>query len=311
MAADPAAPVQRWQNEPVSFRHRAARFWVDALFRFSFNAPWFMSLTRPIWCNGAWYGASKLRGNLLANAARLLGPDSAPADRRKLARAVIWNFYDFVLEIGRNCRRSPQELASRVNSVLGEEYFAAVRSRKCGVIVATAHLGQYELGIAALRQKEPQVHVVYQKDRLELFDEIRTRLHRSLGVRDAPVEAGIDNWLNLREALLADHAVLMQADRVMPGQRGSSVNFGSGHIELPWGPVKLAAIAGSPILPCYCIRLSDGSFQMVIDSPIEPELCRSEPDRALERLADSIRRQVTAHPEQWLCFHRAWSEDQT
>lgn len=309
MAAESAAAMQQWQNEPVSFRHRAARFWVQALFRFSSSAPWFLSLTRPIWCNGAWHGASKLRGNLLVNAARLLGPTSSPAERRKLARAVVWNFYDFVLEVGRNRRRPPEELAGRIRSVQGEQHHTAVRGRKCGVIIATAHLGNYELGIAALRQREPHVHVVYQKDRLEHFDEIRRELHRSLGVHDAPIEGGIDNWLNLRESLLADHAVLLQADRVMPGQRGARVKFLAGHVELPWGAVKLSALAGSPILPCFCIRSPDGAFHMVIDAPIEPELCRSQPDRALEQLAASIQRQVTAHPEQWLCFHRVWDED--
>jgi lauroyl/myristoyl acyltransferase len=30
----------------------------------------------------------------------------------------------------------------------------------------------------------------------------------------------------------------------------------------------------------------------------------------MELLAASIERQVMAHPEQWLCFHRVWCEDQ-
>jgi KDO2-lipid IV(A) lauroyltransferase len=309
MPTDAAASSAAWQTEPESFRHRAARFWLNQLFAQSLRAPGFMALTRPFWCEMAWHFGRKLRGNLLANAARLLGPGSTAAQRSRLGRRVIGNFYDFVLDIGRHCGLTAAVLAARAVQTQGREHYDAARAMKRGAIVATAHMGQFEIGIASLKVREPNLHVVFQQDRLRLFDDIRERLHRSLGVRDAPVEAGIENWMTLRQALLDDQVVLMQADRVMPGQRGCRLPFAGGEVEFPWGPVKLAALAGSPIVPVYCLRNADGTVRIVIDEPIGPSLSRDDPRSAMGRLAASIERMVLAHPDQWLCFHRVWLDD--
>jgi lauroyl/myristoyl acyltransferase len=296
-------------------RAAAARFWMEVLMRTAARAPAVLRGVRPVVLFIAWRCSASMRDGTMANAARILGPASGLHQREALAKRVVGSFYDFVVEIGRHRRRSPEELRRLAESVEGEHHYRRARALGRGAIIVTAHLGSFELGAALLRAHEERVHVVFRRDRLSTFDEMRARQHASLGVVEAALDEGVGGlgvWLRLREALLADEVVMVQGDRVMPGQRGVRVPFLSGHIEMPAGPVKLAMATGAPIVPVFTIRTGRDRFRVVIEEPmtVEPGPVRWEhPHPALLRLAAVIERHVARYPDQWLMLHRVWCED--
>jgi phosphatidylinositol dimannoside acyltransferase len=295
-----------------AIRSGAGRFWLEALMRTSRRAPSIPRLARPLLLPLAWRASSVLRDGPLANAARILGPESTAAERRSLARAVVSNFYEFVVEMGRFQALAPEELRSLIAGIDGHDRYRQARAGRRGAIIVTAHLGSFELGAAMLRAYEPSVHVVFRRDRLSSFERLRAEQRRRLGIREAALDDGWDVWLRLREALRADEVVMIQGDRVMPGQTGVRLPFFSGTVEFPTGPVKLAMATGAPLVPIYTVRDSPGRFRVHVDEPItvEPGPARwPEPHPALLRLASSIQRIVARYPEQWLVLHRAWCED--
>src|SRR5204863_8657171 len=115
---------------------------------------------------------------------------------------------------------------------------------------------------------ERRIHVVFRRDRHWSFEQMRSEQRARLGIVEAPLDDGWDIWLRLREALLADEAVLLQGDSVLPGQRGVRVPFMGGHVELPAGPIKLAMATGAPIIPIFTVRGSPGRFRVIIEEPI-------------------------------------------
>jgi KDO2-lipid IV(A) lauroyltransferase len=144
------------------------------------------------------------------------------------------------------------------------------------------------------------------------FERLRNALRENLGIIEAPVDDGLANWMRLRDALFANEVVAMQADRVMPGQKGIKVPFLGGHVLLPDGPVRLAAITGSPILPVFTVQQRDGRIRVMIEPAIEVDINQPEATTGvMERLGQVIARQVARYPEQWLVLQRAWLEDQT
>jgi KDO2-lipid IV(A) lauroyltransferase len=121
----------------------------------------------------------------------------------------------------------------------------------------------------------------------------------------------------LRDALANDEVVVMQADRVMPGQKGVRVPLLGGHIELPTGPVRMAQLSGSPIVPVFTVRRPDGRIRLFI----EPAITVSSdvdasgtngttcPHPAILRTAAVLEKYLAAYPDQWLMFQPAWCED--
>jgi KDO2-lipid IV(A) lauroyltransferase len=113
--------------------------------------------------------------------------------------------------------------------------------------------------------------------------------------------------LRLRDALRNDEVVVMQADRAMEGQRSLKVRFLHGNIEVPLGPVKLAHLTGSPIVPVFVVRNQRGKFRVVLCDPIE--VINDDTDAAAIAMARAIESIVRQYPEQWLVLERAFVEE--
>ena len=249
-------------------RRASANFWLRFMFWWTQYCPPVVLFTRPFFLWFAWRYSKVLRRGTLANARRILGEHSSPDDREALAKSVIRNFYLSVYELGRHVRQTREQLAKKIDEVSNRQRYYDARAQKRGAIVVTAHLGGFELGMMALAEKENRVHVVYHRDAIPRFDRLRSRLRNLIGVVESPLDDGWPLWIRLRDALSEDEVVVLQADRIMPGQRGEHVPFFDGHIEMPAGPVKLALATGAPIIPILSIRTAVGRVKIVIEEAI-------------------------------------------
>jgi KDO2-lipid IV(A) lauroyltransferase len=300
-SADAAATAA---TSPV--RAAAAEFWLDLLFRVAGRAPAVTRVTRPLFVRCAYRFSRAIRSATTANARRILGPDVTRGRIETFGRGVVENFYDFVCDVGQSLHLTRQQLLARIETVEGHDHYETARALKKGAIIATAHMGSFEAGAAAIVDREQAVHVVFKRDETR-FEHVRTSLRAKLGVREAPVDEGWPLWLRLREALQRDEVVMVQADRVMPGQKGARVPFLHGHLLLPTGPIKLAIASGAPIIPVFAVRTPDHKIRIHVEPAI---IVSDNPDASLSELAGVLEKYVRAYPEQWLLFHRAFCEDQ-
>ncbi len=288
-------------------RRGAATFWIWILLWHLAHAPWVVWVLRPMILFFALRCSKSMLDGTGANARRLLGPGSSAAERRRLSHAVIRNFFEFIVELGRG--HGVEELRSRIESIEGREHYERARAAGRGTIVVTAHLGSFETGVAALREHEERVHVVFARDPLPIFERARAAQRERLGVIEAPVGLDWTMWVRLRDALRADEVILLQGDRVMPGQRGVRTVFFDGHVLLPAGPAKLALASGAPIVPVFAVLLPDGRVRIKMEEAVfvEEGDCPEEVTRRLGRVIEGY---VRRYPEQWLRVDRAWCEDQ-
>jgi lauroyl/myristoyl acyltransferase len=300
--AAPAAPRQ----PAVSRAALASLFWLSG------NAPWLLRMLRPIAIHGCLAGSAAVRHGTAANARRLLGPGSTRAQQKRLAKNVVGHFFDFVIDVAAAARAAPAQLRARIDSVDGRERYLQQRKSGGGAIVVTAHLGSFEVGLAMLTEVEPHVHVVFKRDQLSGFESLRRALRKNLGVHEAAIDDGWDTWLALRDALAANHVVVMQADRALPGQRAQAVPMLGGHLRLPLGPITLAQLSVSPIIPVFAIKLPSGNCKLFAEAPIwvsadAPTIDGVHP--ALAELGRVIEKYVAAYPQQWLILSPAFVED--
>ena len=310
--ANPAAV--RDPARPSKLRAAAAAFWLRAFFRAAERAPRVVLAARGPLCLGTFWTSAFIRRGTRANARRLLGPDASSAQVDALARRTLSSFYLACCDVGRSFSATREQLFARVQGAEGDEHFQAARAAGRGVIVVTAHMGSFEVGLAALRHRERgRIHVVFRRDPFERFERLRSGLRRRLGVDEAPVDDGWTVWLRLRDALLADEVIVLQGDRVMPGQRGEAVPFLGGRILLPAGPVKMALATGAPIVPIFSVRAEDGSVRLFVEPAIHvergPDVASPGPHPALLQWARVLERYVRTYPDQWLMFQPALCED--
>jgi KDO2-lipid IV(A) lauroyltransferase len=311
MEVRPPAPAASTPPPPTgragSLRQRVAAFWLDALFRAA-GSPAITRAFRPIVLAAAPRISRRIRHSTAANARRIFGPDLTPARQREFTRGVVASFYDFVCDVGQTTHLTRDQLIAQIESVQGKANYQAACATGKGIIVATAHMGSFEAGAAALLDRGQKIHVVFKRDPTR-FEQVRSSLRNRLGIIEGAVDDGWTLWLRLREALQRGEVVMLQADRVMPGQKGAKVPFLHGHLLLPMSPVKLALASGAPIVPIFAIRMSDGRIRIRIESPITVDPSDDEIHPALLRFAGVLEKYVRAYPEQWLLLEPAFCED--
>lgn len=308
------ASVPHQSERSWSLGRWSANFWLAFMFWWVEHVPCVVWWTRGFFLMFAWRFAGTLRNNTLANARGVLGASADEAACVALAKNMIRSFYIAVYELGCAVRMSTAQLLERIDSVTGRDTYFDARRGGRGAVIVTAHLGCFELGSVALAEHEQHVHVVFRRDVFARFDRLRSKLRERLGVIEAPVDDGWGMWARLRDALARDEVVMIQGDRVMPGQKGVSVPFLGNRLLMPAGPFKLALAAGAPIIPVFSLRTSVGRLRVVVEKPIAVSRDDGPLDSrhpALLRLASVMEKHVRAHPEQWLMVEPVWATNES
>ncbi len=300
----------------MTLRHLLADMWLRLLFWNVKHFPRFVQAVKPLAIRGAWTLSPGVRRAIRANAPRLLERDSIDrSETRRFGYAVIGHFYDAVVAFGVRDDGAEQPNRAQVLSIQGEPQYLQARREGTGAILVTAHLGCFESAVAMLRTREPHVHVVFRRDPFPVFEKLRSAQRARLGVAEAAIDGGLDTWIRLRDALSADHVVLMQGDRVVGEQPGVTVPFCSGHIKVPSGPAKLSRLTGAPVIPVFATKDAQGQPCIQLCEPLWPDQIVAPSaglgtiDPMILKITQTIEAVIKMHPQQWLCLHRAFIED--
>ena len=294
-------PAVRAAAEPMP-HPRGVAVMLRLFFLLARRAGWLPRLVRPIsiWVTVRVSGV--IRHGTRANAARIFARPLSPGERRRFTRAVVGHFYDFVVDVGRDLDAAGWR--ARVAGTTGRDRYLRCRRSGRGALLVTLHMGSFEAGLSALRSVEGRVSVVFLRDRFADFEAARSRLRRELGVRELALDDGLPAMVAIPAALRRDEVVVMQGDRAFPGQKSADLPFLGGTLRVPTGPVRVAAMCGSPLVPVASVRRPDGRFDVHLGEPID-----AAADDALGRLAAAFAGFVTSWPDQWLVLRPAFAED--
>lgn len=184
----------------------------------------------------------------------------------------------------------------------GLEHYERAKAQGRGVLVATAHLGNWEFSaFAHALMTEPMAVVVRPLDN-PLLDELVTRYRTMSGNR--VIGRGQDFLRPLVETLRGNGAVGILVDQNVTADRGVFVDFFGRKACVDSGFARLAHRTGAVALPGYALwSESEGRYVL----HFEPEIAmtgdaQADTQAVHARLEAAIRRA----PEQWLWIHRRW-----
>jgi len=186
------------------------------------------------------------------------------------------------------------------------EAVAAVRSKTAasGVVVATAHTGNWDYTLCALAQ-HVDVTVITKRLSVSWLDRWWQGLRGERGVR--LVQAGSAARVAL-EALRRGAWVVSMIDQAPERARGVvPVGFLGAVADVDLAPALLALRARAPLVVAFPKRTAEGHAVELL-GVFEP------PARAGRAWAESVMGEATRlleqfvrrHPEQWLWMHRRW-----
>ncbi len=173
-----------------------------------------------------------------------------------------------------------------------------------GVIVATGHIGNFELGGAVLAGHCRLLDVVKPQRNPRFDRELNLRRARQGIATVVGDQSGPAVVRHLREGGVV--SLLLDQDA---GRAGEIVDW-LGHPASTWpGAARLSLRYGCPVVPMALIRQPDRSHRLRISPPLDPAGLTESPEGLnmyLQRIVDAVGQFVWDHPEQWFWVHRRW-----
>jgi len=246
---------------------------------------------------------------IAANLEAAVGPCGFVERQRRIFR-TLWSFGWCLNE---RTERLTTDRPFRVDTE-GLEIWNDLARTGTGIVLVTAHVGNYEVGSMLPAQLERRrVHLVREPEAdaeaqayvqgviarfaQEGFQEHFQTDDPSLGVA-------------LYGALRRGEIVAIQGDRPRAGAPAVETGLFGRPFAMPPGPAALARAASVPLLPVFVFRAGRRHYRIVFRPPILVARTadrRADVARGVRQVAAEIEAAIRRAPDQWFCFRPLWS----
>jgi KDO2-lipid IV(A) lauroyltransferase len=289
----------------------SSHVWFPTCLFFAKNVPRAISYPLGRALGGTYF---RMRPKYLAairsNLATIMGEEESSARVTAAADEMVRGHSAAWLDFLTFATRAPEQSARLVESVEGFSRIVEGRAEGKGVLLLTAHLGNWEVGGLMLAEVKQPVHVVLVPDIFPGVERTRRRLHERAGVTEIPIDNSPLPTLAVLRALESNAIVAMQGDRDF-NNTGVPIPFFGRTAYFPRGPIRVAMATGAKVLPAFILRRPDGRYRAVIEGPLEMASSADRDaalTRNLERYVAILERYVRQYPEQWYCFYPFWDD---
>lgn len=219
---------------------------------------------------------------------------------------VFRHFALSIMEVMLLKKKGSEVLDSLIEEVEGEEFLKEALSRGRGVILLTAHLGNWELLGAWLGSQGYPVTALVNSPSVPALRRFAEELRLAMNIE--LVER--TNMLPVRSILRQGKILGVLADQRASG--GVVCNFLGREAPSPATPAVLHLRLGSPIIPAFIVRQEeDMKHQIAFFPPLEWPSAPSHRENIVRgtTLCNQVLGEfILQYPEQWNWFYHQWSD---
>jgi KDO2-lipid IV(A) lauroyltransferase len=265
-----------------------------------------------ILADAGFYLLFKFRKNSIKNLTLALGESLEGRKIVLIVRHSIRNFFRDIVEFSL-AAEAPEKIRREI-CVLGQEHLDEALARGKGVIILSAHLGNFFLVGPRLTIEGYPAHALINQPRKRLFSEFIEYCRCRLRQRSIPARPRRHASRALLQVLRRNELAIVIADEFADeykSGKGISVPFFGRTVLGRRGVATLSLRAGAPVLPAYMIRDPIGRLALVIEPEIT--LLRSGQINAairenVIRIAQWLEAVVRRYPDQWNWTNVHWQE---
>jgi KDO2-lipid IV(A) lauroyltransferase len=232
-------------------------------------------------------------------------PEFSSREVKRVARESYRHLGRVAAETALLSRLDTRGVLEHVQSADGFELIAKRVAEGRGAIVLTGHLGNWELGGAAVAANGMPIDVVARLMGNSLFDEYLTRTRARLGmtvVRDR------DAVRQTARSLRAGRVIAFLVDQSGLHLASSFINFFGRPAKTPRGPAVFALRLNAPVFFGVSIRLPDGRYHIHVREIVTERTGDTDHDvdAILNEYSRLLEHYVREAPEQYFWQHRRW-----
>lgn len=219
------------------------------------------------------------------------------------ARQVFRNFGMYLVDFFLMYKVVDDNFVRDCVTVEGIDHFNAALARGKGVVILTAHIGNWELGSAVLNKLGHSITAIALPHKDARINDLFNRQRIMQGVTVIPTSVAVRRCV---EALRNNKCVAVLGDRDF-GSFGEPLQFFGRPTIIPKGAAFFAHRTGATIVPTFLVPLGGGKYKITFHAPLVPPLGGEIKGRDIElslmrQYTAVIERVVRENPQQWLMF---------
>ena len=224
-------------------------------------------------------------------------------EQQEIERYCYRNLALNMLQVMENRRYDAEELGKLV-TFENREAVDRILSQGRGVVFVSAHLGNWELGGAALSSLITPIASIYKGFSRSEFDpyllEARTRHRMELAEKNGALK-------HTAKALKNGRSILLMIDQASNARHGIMTDFFGHQTYHSSTAAQLAAKFNVPIVGVYIFSEDEKHYTIRFETPIDVISNSEESIREATQLqVDALEKIIQNHPRLWFWCHKRW-----
>jgi KDO2-lipid IV(A) lauroyltransferase len=232
-------------------------------------------------------------------------PEKSANEIKALSRRMSRNFAKYLVDFFRFPTMDPDYIKKNVK-IESFQYLDDALAKGKGVIALSAHIGNWELGGAAIAQMGYPLWVVALPHKNKKVNDFFVSQRKDKSVKVIHLGMAVRKCF---EVFKKNEIVGLVGDRDFTDD-GIILDFFGKPAIFPEGPAAFALKTGACIVPVFMFRNQDDTFTLRAEKPIEfsPSDKGTDIKNLILRYKPVIEDYIRRYPDQWFMFRKFWVE---
>jgi lauroyl/myristoyl acyltransferase len=219
----------------------------------------------------------------------------------RLVRRMFMNYGEYMADYFCLPQLPRQKARAVFSHLKREEIIRKALKKGKGVILLSAHIGNWEFGSLMIRHSKYPLAVVSLPHNTAPTNALVNRFREDKGISVIEVNESPFSALPILKHLRKNGVVAMMGDKDFFGNGKLTPYFGK-QVRFPIGPVIIAMSSGAALIPAFVLKQPDGKYFGVLENaiPMSNERPRERAiQKNLEKIAVIFETYIQRYPDQW------------
>lgn len=257
----------------------------------------------------SYFGNGQSRAALRENLGQVVGANASTLER--ICRDNFRNFGRMLADYFACAGADAPEIRALLSEWHGVENLRAGLALGQGVVLVTAHLGNWELGGTLLALDGWPINIVTLEEPTGELTRMRDDYRKRLGIRTIALGENIFAFVEMIAALRRNEIVCMLVDRPY-GDTGVPVEFFGRTTRFSNAPALLWKHTGAAVIPAFVLQNGQGRYQAFAEPAVPLKALADRHENLVKNtqlIASVFEAIIRPHPEQWFNYVPIWKNE--
>lgn len=254
-----------------------------------------------------WFDVLRLRRFTILKNLSIAFPDKSFQERKRIARLsmynLCYNFVEFFLLPFMGQRWLKKDVVFH-----GFENYQRAQAKGKGVLLLSLHLGNGDIGIAAMSLFGLRIHVISKKFKNAFLNQLWFGTRERIGTKFMEPH-GSSLAFDILKACRQNESVIFVIDQFMGRPYGIETTFFGRKTGTAYGLALFAMKTKAPVLPVYTYRDAQLRTHVVFEEEIQVEKIEDKDlqiRHMTQKYNDRVESIIRRFPDFWMWVHRRW-----